>query len=66
MTKYVITVSQEANLATTAKLIEENNIKKLPVIDKNDNIVGIITATDIVINQHSTIKRLSKQLARQK
>ena len=47
MTKNVITVDPDKDIEDAAKLMTENKIKKLPVVD-NDKLVGIITASDIV------------------
>ena len=47
MTHKVITVDQEANIFDAQKLILENHIRHLPVIDKNDRIIGIVTDRDI-------------------
>lgn len=47
MTSKVITVDQEANIFDAQKLITENQIRHLPVIDKNDRIIGIVTDRDI-------------------
>lgn len=47
MTRKVITVDQEANIFDAQKLILENHIRHLPVVDKNDRIIGIVTDRDI-------------------
>lgn len=47
MTRKVITVDQEANIFDAQKLIVENQIRHLPVVDKNDRIIGIVTDRDI-------------------
>lgn len=47
MTCKVITVDQEANIFDAQKLITENQIRHLPVVDKNDRIIGIVTDRDI-------------------
>jgi acetoin utilization protein AcuB len=47
MTSKVITVDQEANIFDAQKLITENHIRHLPVVDKNERIIGIVTDRDI-------------------
>ena len=47
MTRKVITVDQETNIFDAQKLIGENHIRHLPVVDKNDRIIGIVTDRDI-------------------
>jgi len=47
MTRKVITVDQEANIFDAQKLIAKNQIRHLPVVDKNDRIIGIVTDRDI-------------------
>lgn len=48
MTKDVITISQDALLKETGKILKEKRISGLPVVDENNKIVGIITLTDIL------------------
>ena len=47
MTRKVITVDQETNIFDAQKRIAENQIRHLPVVDKNDRIIGIVTDRDI-------------------
>jgi len=47
MTSKVITVDQEDNIFDAQKLMAENQIRHLPVVDKNDRIIGIVTDRDI-------------------
>jgi acetoin utilization protein AcuB len=47
MTRKVISIDQEANIFDAQKLIAENHIRHLPVVDKNDRIIGIVTDRDI-------------------
>ncbi len=50
MSKNIINISQEENIDGALKLMKDNNIKRLPVIDKEKNLVGIVTMTDIAAN----------------
>lgn len=43
-----IIISSEAHIEQAAKLLLENKISGLPVVDDDDNLVGIITQTDIL------------------
>lgn len=43
----VITISPEKYIETAAKLMRENKISGLPVIDDNGKLVGLVTETDI-------------------
>lgn len=48
MRSYLITVSSNDDLADAAKIMTRNRISGLPVVDKNSNLKGIVTKTDIV------------------
>ncbi len=48
MTKNVITVSTEDSVEKCAKLLQENDISGLPVIDEEDHVVGIVTEGDLI------------------
>ena len=47
MTRNVITVDQEACILDAQELMAENKIRHLPVIDKNQQLIGIVTDRDI-------------------
>jgi len=47
MTRKVITVDQEAGILDAQKLMTENKIRHLPVIDHNQQLIGIVTDRDI-------------------
>jgi len=47
MTSPVISISPDTSVLQAGAIAEENNIKKLPVVD-NGKLVGIITQTDLI------------------
>lgn len=47
MSTPLITVGLEATVEVAAKIMYENKIRRLPVVE-NDNLVGIVTSTDFV------------------
>ena len=47
MTKNVITISPDETINDAAKLMIENNIKRLPVVE-NGKLVGVITRGDLI------------------
>ena len=63
MTHYVIPITSGSNVESAVKLMIENKIKKLPVID-NGKLVGIITASDIITAQPDMIKSIRRLLSR--
>lgn len=48
MSKDVITIYEDQNVKEAAQILSDNQIGGVPVLDKDDNLVGIITAEDIV------------------
>jgi acetoin utilization protein AcuB len=48
MTKDVITVTPDTTIEETAKIIHDKKIHGLPVLDSKNELVGIITETDIL------------------
>lgn len=52
MSKDVIVTSPSTSLDDAAELMSENEIKRLPVIDDGE-LVGIITATNIIANSNT-------------
>ena len=47
MTRDIKSILQTAEVKEAAEIMSENNIKKLPVVSDNGDVVGIITDTDI-------------------
>ena len=47
MTKENIVTTHETDLKSAAKVLLENKIEKLPVVDKNGKLIGLITYRDI-------------------
>ena len=48
MTEEVITVSTGDSVETCAKLLQENNISGLPVLDEAGRVAGIVTEGDLI------------------
>lgn len=48
MTEEVITVSTGDSVETCAKLLQENNISGLPVLDEAGKVAGIVTEGDLI------------------
>ena len=43
----LVTTHQQTDLTTAAQILQENKIEKLPVVDKDNHLVGLITYKDI-------------------
>jgi CBS domain-containing protein len=50
MTSRVLTIWPDASLDDAVYLMIEHKIKKLPVVDETGELVGIVTATDVIAN----------------
>lgn len=48
MSKKVLTISLDANLKDAIELLVANEISGLPVVDKQEKLVGIITEKDLI------------------
>ena len=51
MTRDVITVSPETEITTAAKILLEQKINGLPVVDEDGVLVGIICQSDLITQQ---------------
>ena len=47
MTKDAITVTVDTSMMKASKMLKENNIRRLPVVDDKGKIIGIVTDRDI-------------------
>jgi len=52
MSKEVFTCYENQSLAEAAHIMEEHNIRRLVVLDSNENVVGILTVDDIAQVSH--------------
>ncbi|MCI6672644.1 MAG: IMP dehydrogenase [Prevotella sp.] len=43
----LVTTHQQADLSAAAKILQENKIEKLPVVDQDNRLIGLITYKDI-------------------
>ena len=48
MTRDVITVKRETTIRELASIFETRHVGSLPVVDDNGNLVGIVSASDLV------------------
>lgn len=49
MTSPLITVRTDMTMAECAQIMKDKNIHHLPVADENNNLVGMISATDFLV-----------------
>lgn len=48
MSRHVVTIEPEATLAKAARLIHEEKVKRLPVVDADDRVIGIVSRADLL------------------
>ena len=48
MTKELVTAKQGISIKEAKQILHKNRIEKLPVINKSNNVVGLITSKDIM------------------
>lgn len=58
MTEKVIAVRQDTEIKEAARLLSENRISGMPVIDENERVIGVVSEADILAS--AGIKRESK------
>ena len=66
MTSNVITVQKYENIMPVAKILSEKNISGLPVVDKENHVIGMITQADILcmigVRKEHTFKDLLRHM----
>lgn len=58
MSKPLLTVTSSSTLKEAADLMQQNNIRRLPVLDNNGKLVGIVTSKDILKSVMEIIKKV--------
>ncbi|MDD5416760.1 MAG: CBS domain-containing protein [Candidatus Aenigmarchaeota archaeon] len=60
MSSDIITISPNDTLEEAAEIMAENRIKKLPVIDENGMLAGIVTASDLIAFEKRLVEKISE------
>ncbi len=60
MTRNVITVTRETNVRTVAKMMRDDDLGTLPIVDSESKLIGIVTDRDIVVRAVAGEKDLDK------
>jgi CBS domain-containing protein len=58
MSKPLLTTTTSSSLKESADLMQQNNIRRLPVLDGKGKLVGIVTAKDILRSTMDIIKKV--------
>lgn len=66
MTSPVFTVNKDTNLYDATRLMEENRLRRVVVVDSEGNVVGIVTQSDIVRNLKTDYVELLKKILKDK
>ena len=59
--RQVITITLEATLQQAMKLLIDNKISSLPVIDENDELIGIVSDKDIFVSLYSDTSNITEK-----
>ncbi|MGA4837608.1 CBS domain-containing protein [Streptomyces sp. G45] len=51
MTRDVVGTSREASLRQVARLLDRHRISGVPVVDRDDKVLGVISETDLIRRQ---------------
>jgi CBS domain-containing protein len=66
MSKAVISVQKFESIVSVAHILSENNISGLPVVDRQNRVIGIITQADVLsmigVRKEHTFKDLLKHM----
>ena len=61
MSKPLITINQNSSIKEVTELMQQNDIRRLPIVDNKGKLVGIITAKDILRSLMEFLKSLMSQ-----
>jgi CBS domain-containing protein len=48
MTRHVIAIPEDAGVFTATKYMRESQVRRLPIVDRQDRLVGIVTLDDLL------------------
>ncbi len=61
MSKPLITINQNSSIKEVTELMQQNDIRRLPIVDNKGKLVGIITTKDILRSLMEFLKSLMSQ-----
>ena len=61
MSKPLITINPNSSIKEVTELMQQNDIRRLPIVDNKGKLVGIITAKDILRLLMEFLKSLMSQ-----
>ena len=64
MSTPLIVISPDASIELAVDTLIKNKIKKLPVVTSEDELVGILSATDIIANNPRYLKRVASLMVK--
>ncbi len=59
MSKHPLTINMETSLSDTHRYMEEQDVRHLPVVDRNGQMVGLVTEDDLLKAEPSSATSLS-------
>jgi CBS domain-containing protein len=66
MTKVVISVLPDAEILTASRILSENRVSGMPVVDKDNHVLGVISEGDILsavgMGEHHTFKDIVRRM----
>jgi CBS domain-containing protein len=48
MTRHVLAVPEDAGVFTATRFIQDSNVRRLPVVDREDRVVGVVSLDDLL------------------
>ncbi len=61
MSKPLITINPNSSIKDVTELMQQNDIRRLPIVDNKGKLVGIITTKDILRSLMEFLKSLMSQ-----
>src|SRR5579885_2813446 len=58
MTPDVITITPNASLQDAARKLSDYNISGMPVVDRDNQVIGMVTEADIITKRGSTVEEI--------
>jgi CBS domain-containing protein len=66
MTKVVISVLPDADILTASRILSENRVSGMPVVDKDNHVLGVISEGDILsavgMGEHHNFKDIVRRM----
>ena len=64
MTKGIVTVKGDASIEECVRLMEDNQVRRIPVVDNNGGCIGMVAQADIAVKTENKAENMVEEVSK--